>query len=124
MMRRRQFITLLGGAAAGWPLAARGPQGERRRRVGVVGSGSAGGAPGQARLKAFVQGLQQLGWTDGRNMRIDYRWGAGDGQKRRFFIPHSGGVIAIILSRLSDPRFRLSDHRSGGASIPPLHVRT
>ena len=76
-MRRRTFITLLGGAAA-WPVAARGQQGERMRRVGVLLSLSADDPQGQARLKAFVQGLQQLGWTDGRNMRIDTRWSAGN----------------------------------------------
>jgi putative ABC transport system substrate-binding protein len=79
-MRRREFITLLGGAAAAWPLAARAQQGDRVRRIGVL-IGSAGDADDtdvQARLAAFQQGLQQLGWTDGRNMRIEYRRGAGD----------------------------------------------
>ena len=122
-IRRREFITLLGGAAA-WPMAARAQQRERMRRIGVLMNFISDDPVSQDRLAAFVQGLQELGWTVGRNLRIDYRWGAGDGQKRRFFIPHSGGVIAIILIRLSDPRFRLSDPRSGGASIPPLHVRT
>ena len=78
MNRRREFMTLLGGAAAAWPVAARGQQGERTRRVGVLLSLSADDPQGQARLKAFVQGLQQLGWTDGRNIRIDTRWSAGN----------------------------------------------
>ena len=76
-MKRRQFIALLGGAAA-WPLAARAQQGERVRRVGVLMNLAADDAEGQARLAAFVHDLQRLGWTDGRNVRIDVRWVAGD----------------------------------------------
>ena len=76
-MRRREFITLLGGTAA-WPLAARAQQTDRMRRVGVLMSTAADDAEGQARIGVFEQGLQQLGWTVGRNLQIDYRWGAGD----------------------------------------------
>jgi putative ABC transport system substrate-binding protein len=78
-MRRRQFITLLGGAAA-WPVAARGQQGERVRRIGVLMSLAEDDREGQARLAAFLQGLQELGWIDGRNVRVDTRWGAGGGE--------------------------------------------
>ena len=74
-MRRREFITLLGGAAA-WPLRSRAQPGERMRRIGVL-MGIANDAEGQARVAAFRQGLQELGWTEGRNIRFDYRWGAG-----------------------------------------------
>jgi putative ABC transport system substrate-binding protein len=81
-MRRREFITLLGGAAA-CPLAARAQQAERVRRIGVLLSLSADDPQGQARLIAFVQGLQQLGWTDGRNMRIDARWSGGNADDAR-----------------------------------------
>ena len=76
-MQRREFITLLGGAAA-WPLAARAQQADRIRRIGVLMSLAADDRQGQARLAAFVQGLRELGWTDGRNVRIDTRWAAGD----------------------------------------------
>ena len=77
-MKRREFITLLGGAAAAWPLAARAQQGERMRRIGVLTGGRAADDPeAQARIAAFLQGLQQLGWTDGRNVRIDYSLGRG-----------------------------------------------
>ena len=77
-MRRREFITLLGGAAAAWPVAARAQQPERMRRIGVLMNVASDDAEGQARLAAFHQGLQQLGWTVGRNVQIDYRWAAGD----------------------------------------------
>ena len=83
MIRRREFITLLGGAAAMWPLAARAQQPESVRRIGVL-SGAAKDTPDlQARLAAFQKVLQQLGWTDGRNVRIDYRWGAGSADNIR-----------------------------------------
>jgi putative ABC transport system substrate-binding protein len=76
-MRRREFLTLLGGAAA-CPLTARAQQGERVRRVGVLMSVAADDPEAPARVTAIAQGLQELGWTVGRNLRIDYRWGAGD----------------------------------------------
>jgi putative ABC transport system substrate-binding protein len=82
-MRRREFITVLGGAAAAWPLYARAQQGDRMRRIGVLMSLTAEDPEGQVRLTAFLQGLQQLGWTDGRNVRIDTRWGAGDADRSR-----------------------------------------
>ena len=82
-MKRREFITLLGAAAATWPVAARAQQAERVRRIGVLLSLSADDPQGQARLMAFVQGLQQLGWTDGRNMRIDARWSGGNADDAR-----------------------------------------
>src|SRR5215813_7041 len=82
-MRRREFITLLGGAAAAWPLAARAQQGERMRRVGVLMNLTADDPETSARVTAFAQGLQQLGWTAGHNVRIDYRWGAVDADRSR-----------------------------------------
>jgi putative ABC transport system substrate-binding protein len=77
-LKRREFITLIGGAAAAWPLSARAQQPDRMRRIGVLMHLPADDAAGQARIAAFVQALQQLGWSDGRNLRIDYRWAAGD----------------------------------------------
>src|SRR5262249_4136907 len=83
-MNRRDFITLLGGAAAAWPLAARAQQRERMRRIALLVSGLPADEPGpQARRTAFVQGLQELGWTDGRNVRIEYRFGLGDPDRLR-----------------------------------------
>src|SRR5262245_21061882 len=88
-MRRREFITLLGGAAA-WPVAARAQQGERMRRIGVLMYWTADDAEGQARLAAFAQALEQLGWSDGRNLRIDIRWAAADNVRR-----HAAELVAL-----------------------------
>src|SRR5215470_9487052 len=79
-MRRRDFITLLGGAAA-WPLTAQAQQPQRMRRIGVLEPIAVDDPEALARVTAFAQGLQQLGWTAGHNVRIDYRWGAGDADR-------------------------------------------
>jgi ABC-type uncharacterized transport system substrate-binding protein len=81
-MKRREFITLLGGTAVAWPLAA-GAQGERMRRIGVLMTTAADDAEGQARIAAFLQGLQQWGWTVGGNVRIDIRFGADNAATRK-----------------------------------------
>ncbi|MFY9883090.1 MAG: ABC transporter substrate-binding protein [Pseudolabrys sp.] len=81
-MRRRAFITLLGSAVV-WPVAARTQQSEGVRRIGILMNRAADDPQGQARLAAFQQGMQQLGWTDGGNMRIDVRWGADDVDRER-----------------------------------------
>jgi putative ABC transport system substrate-binding protein len=75
---RREFITLVGGAAAVWPFAARAQQGERTRRIGVLSHLSENDPTAQQFVAAFRQRLQELGWVDGRNARIDIYWGAGD----------------------------------------------
>ena len=107
-MRRREFITLVGGAAATWPLTARA-QGARIRRIGVLTSGAAADDPdGQTRNAAFLEGLQQLGWTDGRNIRIDYRFGAGDADNMR---KYAAELVALA------PDVILG---SGTASVAPL----
>jgi putative ABC transport system substrate-binding protein len=82
-MKRRDFISLLGCAAASWPLAARAQQPEPMRRIGVLMNRSADDAEGQAFVAAFQQAMQQLGWSDGRNVRIDARWGANDPDRDR-----------------------------------------
>jgi putative ABC transport system substrate-binding protein len=82
MMRRRAFITLLGGAAASWPVAARAQQGERVRRIGALMVPTADDPEASLRQAALTQGLQQLGWTVGRNVQIEYRWGADSGHAR------------------------------------------
>ena len=82
-MRRRDVIGMLGGGAIAWPLAARAEQPERTRRIGVLMDFPADDLEGQDRLKAFLQGLQEAGWVDNRNVRIDARWAGGDGDLLR-----------------------------------------
>ena len=123
-MRRREFITLIGGAAA-WPLAARAQQPERVRRIGVLSSLAADDAAAQARLAAFVRSLRELGLTEGRDVRIDVRWGAGNPDDARKYaaellalapdvILASGGTVVgtllqatrtvpIVFTQIADP---------------------
>jgi len=82
-MRRRKFITLIGGAAAAWPLAAWAQQGERMRRVGVLIGLAADDPQGQATLETLLQALQRLGWVDGRNVKIVYRWSGRNAEDAR-----------------------------------------
>ena len=82
-MQRRDFIMLLGGAAAVWPLAARAQQTDRMRRIGVLVGLAEGDSEGQARVAAFRQGLHELKWVEGHNVRIVIRWGAGDAARTR-----------------------------------------
>src|SRR5215468_7165872 len=90
-LRRREFITLVGGAAAVWPLAARAQQGERMRRIGVLMTTSADDPEGQSRVAAFHQGLQQWGWTVGGNVRVDIRFGVDNSVIRK----HAGELAAL-----------------------------
>src|SRR5262245_31756470 len=90
-MKRREFIKLFGPAAIAWPLAAQAQQPDRMRRIGGL-AGIADDAEGQARFAAFRQGLQQLGWTDGHNVQIDYRWGGGDSDNIR---KHAAELAAL-----------------------------
>jgi putative ABC transport system substrate-binding protein len=111
-MNRRAFITLLGGAAAGWPLEARAQQRERMRRIGVLMNVAADDPEAPMRLALLLQGLQQLGWTVGRNVRIDYRWGGGDATRIR---DHVSELVALA------PDVILA---SGGTMVGPLQQMT
>ena len=102
MSSRRVFITLLGGAAA-WPLAARAQQPERMRRVGVLFPLAADDPESPARVTALAQGLQQLGWTDGRNLRIDYRWAAGDPDRYRISAAELVALAPDVIVAGSSP---------------------
>jgi putative ABC transport system substrate-binding protein len=123
-MRRREFMTVLGGAAIGWPLAARA-QGERMRRIGVLMGIAESDPARQSFVTAFTEALQELGWSSGRNIRIEYRWGAGDTERIRDFarelvemqldliVGHTTPVVAalkaqtrtipIVFTQVSDP---------------------
>ena len=106
-MNRRSFITLLGGAAA-WPLAARAQQPDRMRRIGVLMMQAANDPEGQARISAFLQGLQQLGWSEGHNLRIDTRWATANEEVRG----HAAELVALAPDVLVAA--------SGTATVAPL----
>ena len=96
-MRRRQFITLLGGAAAAWPLVVRAQQVEQMRHIGVIFGGPASDSDIQARLAAFRQVLQQLGWTEGRNVRTESRWGAGNADNTRKYAAELAALTPDVI---------------------------
>ncbi len=99
-MQRREFTTLLGGAAVGWPLVASAQRPDRVRRIGMLTGIDADDPGEQARYAAFVEGLQQLGWTDGRNVRIDTRSAAGDAERIRRY-----AAEVAAFARISEVKF-------------------
>jgi len=100
-MRRREFVTLIGGAAL-WPLTAQGQQPERMRRIGVLpGGGDTDDPRSQPNISAFLQALQQLGWADGRNVKIDYRWPAGDADKARKYAAELVALAPEVIVTIS-----------------------
>jgi len=96
-MKRRAFITLLGGAAAAWPMAARAQQGDRVRRIGVLLPGDENDPIYKPRIPTFTQALADLGWTDRRNVRIDLRWAGGDNNRIRAFAQELVGLQPEII---------------------------
>jgi len=118
-MRRRQFITLLGGAAV-WPLAAHAQPSDRMRRIAVLMNNAEDDPEGQARAAAFREGLQALGWTEGKNLRIDWYWTAGDiGRVRGNVTQLSGDTPDIIVA---NGRVTLSEAVQVIRSIPIVFV--
>src|SRR5215475_10222801 len=120
-MKRRDFITLLGGAAAAWPLAARAQQADGMRRVGVL-MGVADDREGQARVTALKQGLQELGWTAGRNIQIETRFGGGDVGRIR---AHAAELVALapdVIVGQTTPVIRAL--RQATSSIPIVGRRS
>jgi putative ABC transport system substrate-binding protein len=107
-MRRREFITLRGGAAAAWPLTAPAQQSERMRQVGVLMTLASNNPDAQSNIATFLQALQQLGWTDGRNLRVELRWSAGDANNVRKHASELAGIGPDVI------------FAAGGPSMGPL----
>src|SRR5262252_10960735 len=105
---RRHLLTLLGGAVVAWPLAARAQQSERMRRIGMLTPYASDDPAEQTNFLAFAQALAQLGWIDGRNARVDIRWGAGDPERIR---KYAAELVALA------PDVILA---SGGTTLGPL----
>ena len=101
-MRRREFITLLGGVAAGWPLAARAQKAEQIRRIGVF-MGRREDPHNDARIEVFVQRLRQLGWIEGRNVQFDYRWGAAEADRTRRFAEELVALAPDVILTSGSP---------------------
>jgi len=119
-MNRREFITLLGGAAAAWPLAARAQQAEQMRRIAVLMNNAEDDPEGQARAEAFRQGLQALGWIEGKNLRIDWSWTAGDIGRTRSNVTELAGRPPDII--VANGRVTLSEAVQAVRSIPIIFV--
>jgi putative tryptophan/tyrosine transport system substrate-binding protein len=105
-MTRREFITLLGGAAAAWPLAARAQQRDRMRRIGVLMHLAADDPEGQRRVAAFLQGLQEAGWAVGRNVDIDMRWAAGEADRYRRYAMEIVALTPDVIVTSATPSIR------------------
>jgi putative ABC transport system substrate-binding protein len=102
-MRRREFITLLGGAVVAWAPAARAQQGDRVRRIGVLIGGDENDPEQKPRFSAFTQALAGSGWTDGRNVRVELRWGRGDANRTRALAQELVGLQPDIILTTSTP---------------------
>jgi putative ABC transport system substrate-binding protein len=96
-MRRRDFIKVIAGSAAAWPLAAHAQQPERMRRIGVLMGPAADEPEAQARIAALLQGLQQLGWAVGRNVRVDIRWAAGKAEDSRRYAAELVSLASDVI---------------------------
>jgi putative tryptophan/tyrosine transport system substrate-binding protein len=113
---RRKFLATLGGAAAAWPLAARAQQPDRVPRIGVLMSYAQTDREGQARVAVFLDTFQKLGWSDGRNIRIDYRWGAGDADRSKALAAELVRSAPDVIVAMANPT--LAELRRLTSTIP------
>jgi putative ABC transport system substrate-binding protein len=120
-MNRRAFITLIGGAAAVRPLAARAQQADRMQRIGVLMNGTATEARLQSYVAAFVQGLRQLGWNEGQNIRIDVRWNAGDADLARTYAAQLIGLMPDVI--LASSTTNLTVIQQATSTVPVVFVQ-
>jgi len=120
-LKRREFVTLLSGAAAVWPLAARAQQPRRTRRVGILMGWSESDQEGAAGLAAVRRGLQELGWAEGRDLRIDVRWAAGDSGRAANYTAELVGLAPDVILAHGTPALRAS--KSATTSIPIVFVQ-
>jgi putative tryptophan/tyrosine transport system substrate-binding protein len=119
-MRRREFITLLGGGTLAWPLRARAQQPERRKRIGVL-MGLANDAEGQARLASFVRGLEDLGWVNGRNVQIEIRWASGQADAAATYAAELAGLAPDVILTATTAAFAAMQLKT--QSIPIVFVQ-
>jgi hypothetical protein len=116
-VKRREFITLLGGAAVAWPLAARAQQAGRMPRIGVLANLAEDDPETRSRKAVFLQELQQLGGADGRNVRIDYRFALGDIARLRFCSASDHAAVGILVHAMQSMAVRgfIAHNRESGA---------
>jgi putative ABC transport system substrate-binding protein len=119
-MRRREVITLLGGAAVAWPVAARAEQPSGMRRIGVLMNGVATEADRQSWVTAFVQALRQSGWAEGQNIRIDVRWNAGDAALARTYAAQLIGLMPDVIVAASTTNLMVI--REATSTVPVVFV--
>jgi putative tryptophan/tyrosine transport system substrate-binding protein len=119
-MRRREFITLLGGAIATWPLAVRAQRGDRVRRIAVLMTNAEDDPEGWTRAAAFRQGLRELGWTEGQNVRIDWRWSGGDVERMRDYAAEAAALAPDLI--VANGAAHLSAVKQATRSIPIVFV--
>jgi putative tryptophan/tyrosine transport system substrate-binding protein len=120
-VKRRDFITLLGGAAAAWPHVVRAQQPDRARRIGVLMNGTATEMAPQSYVAAFIQGLRQLGWTEGQNIRVDIRWNGGDAALARIYAAQLIGLTPDVI--LTASTTNLTVIQQATTTVPVVFVQ-
>jgi putative ABC transport system substrate-binding protein len=119
-MRRREFITLLGGAAAAWPVAARAQQGNPLRRIGVLMNGVASDPQRRSDLASFVEGLRQLGWIEGQNVHVEVRWNGGNAELARTYAAELIGLMPDVI--LASSTTNLTVIQEATSTVPVVFV--